>query len=52
MFDVPTGFKYIAEKIQWFEDTGAHTFVFGFEESFGYLSGTQGRDKTASTPAC
>jgi phosphoglucomutase len=45
VFDVPTGFKYIAEKIQWFEDTGAHTFVFGFEESFGYLSGTQVRDK-------
>ena len=44
-FDVPTGFKYIAEKIQQFEDTGAHTFVFGFEESFGYLSGTQVRDK-------
>ncbi len=44
-FDVPTGFKYIAEKIQQFEDTGAHTFIFGFEESFGYLSGTQVRDK-------
>ena len=44
-FDVPTGFKYIAEKIQQFEDTGTHTFVFGFEESFGYLSGTQVRDK-------
>ena len=44
-FDVPTGFKYIAEKIQQFEDTGAYTFVFGFEESFGYLSGTQVRDK-------
>ena len=45
VFDVPTGFKYIAEKIQSFEDTGAHTFMFGFEESFGYLSGTQVRDK-------
>ena len=45
VFDVPTGFKYIAEKIQSFEDTGAHTFLFGFEESFGYLSGTQVRDK-------
>jgi len=44
-FDVPTGFKYVAEKIQQFEDTGAHTFLFGFEESFGYLSGTQVRDK-------
>ncbi len=45
VFDVPTGFKYIAEKIQCFEDTGEHTFLFGFEESFGYLSGTQVRDK-------
>jgi len=45
LFDVPTGFKYIAEKIQLFEDTGAHRFVFGFEESFGYLSGTDVRDK-------
>ena len=45
VFDVPTGFKYIAEKIQSFEDTGKHTFLFGYEESFGYLSGTQVRDK-------
>ena len=45
VFDVPTGFKYIAEKIQSFEDTGDHTFLFGYEESFGYLSGTQVRDK-------
>jgi phosphoglucomutase len=45
LFEVPTGFKYIAEKIQQFEDTGAHSFLFGFEESFGYLSGTQVRDK-------
>ena len=44
-FDVPTGFKYIAEKIQQFEDTASHTFVFGFEESFGYLSGKEVRDK-------
>ncbi len=45
LFDVPTGFKYIAEKIQRFEDTGSHHFVFGFEESFGYLSGSFVRDK-------
>ncbi len=44
-FDVLTGFKFIAEKIQEFEDTGSHTFLFGFEESFGFLSGTQVRDK-------
>ena len=45
IFDVPTGFKYIAEKIQQFEDSGEYRFVFGFEESFGYLSGTEVRDK-------
>ncbi len=45
LFDVLTGFKYIAEKIQQFEETGSNTFVFGFEESYGYLSGTQVRDK-------
>ncbi|MBQ9263479.1 MAG: phospho-sugar mutase [Clostridia bacterium] len=47
MFDVLTGFKFIGEKIQQFEETGSHTFLFGFEESFGYLSGTQVRDKDA-----
>ena len=45
VFDVLTGFKYIAEKIQEFENTGAHTFLFGFEESYGYLSSTFVRDK-------
>ena len=45
VFDVLTGFKFIGEKIQQFSETGAHTFVFGFEESFGFLSGTQVRDK-------
>ncbi len=45
MIDVLTGFKFIAEKIQQFEETGEHTFVFGFEESCGYLSGTRVRDK-------
>ncbi len=45
LYDVLTGFKFIGEKIQQFEETGDHTFVFGFEESFGYLSGTQVRDK-------
>ena len=44
-FDTLTGFKFIAEKIQQFEDTGAHTFVFGFEESYGFLSSTFVRDK-------
>jgi phosphoglucomutase len=34
-FDVLTGFKYIGEKIKAFEETGSHTYVFGFEESYG-----------------
>src|SRR5699024_10795094 len=34
-FNVLTGFKFIAEKIQLFEDTGSNTFMFGFEESYG-----------------
>ncbi len=45
MVDVLTGFKFIAEKIEQFETTGEHTFVFGFEESCGYLSGRDVRDK-------
>ena len=42
LFDVLTGFKFIAEKIQQFEETGSNTFEFGFEESYGFLSGTDG----------
>ena len=45
MIEVLTGFKFIGEQIQHFQETGEHTFLFGFEESFGYLSGTQVRDK-------
>ncbi|MBQ3575526.1 MAG: phospho-sugar mutase [Clostridia bacterium] len=45
MIEVLTGFKYIAEQIHIFETTGCNTFQFGFEESFGYLSGTDVRDK-------
>jgi len=40
-----TGFKYIGEKIREFEETGAHSYVFGYEESYGYLAGTHARDK-------
>ncbi len=47
VIDVFTGFKYIAEKIADFEVTGAHSYVFGFEESYGYLPGTYARDKDA-----
>lgn len=43
-----TGFKYIGEKIRQFEEgTLDHTFLFGFEESYGYLKGTHARDKDA-----
>ncbi len=45
LFDTLTGFKFIGEMIQQFEDTGSHTFLFGFEESYGYLSSTFVRDK-------
>ena len=42
-----TGFKYIGEKICLWEDNGEHTFIFGYEESYGYLAGTHARDKDA-----
>ncbi len=45
--DTLTGFKYIGEKITEFERTGKHRFVFGYEESYGYLAGTHARDKDA-----
>lgn len=45
MFEVLTGFKFIGEKIQQFQDSGDYTFLFGFEESYGFLSSTFVRDK-------
>ena len=45
MFETLTGFKFIGEKIQQFIDKGDHTFLFGFEESYGFLSSTFVRDK-------
>ncbi len=45
--DVPVGFKYIGEKIKEMEETGVGSFLFGFEESLGYLKGTYARDKDA-----
>ncbi len=45
--DVLTGFKYIGEKIKEIHDTGVGSFIFGFEESYGYLSGDFVRDKDA-----
>jgi phosphoglucomutase len=42
-----TGFKYIGEQITRFERTGERTFLFGYEESYGFLAGTYARDKDA-----
>ena len=45
--EVLTGFKYIGEQIKFFEQTGSHTYLFGYEESYGCLVGTHARDKDA-----
>ncbi len=47
VFTVPTGFKFIGEKIKEWERSGEYTYQFGFEESFGSLRGTHARDKDA-----
>ena len=47
IFETPVGFKFIGEKIKELDDTGIKTFMFGFEESCGYLRGTHCRDKDA-----
>ena len=47
MINVLTGFKFIAEKIQQFQDLGNYQFLFGFEESYGYLIQPFVRDKDA-----
>lgn len=47
MKEVLTGFKFIGEKIKESEETGIGTYLFGFEESYGYLKGTYARDKDA-----
>lgn len=47
VFDVLTGFKFIGEMIKEFEQTGSYEYLFGFEESYGYLAGTYARDKDA-----
>lgn len=46
-----TGFKYIGELMTKFEQTGEHTFLFGYEESYGYLAGNYARDKDAVVAA-
>ncbi|MBQ7794086.1 MAG: phospho-sugar mutase [Clostridia bacterium] len=45
IMNVLTGFKYIGEKMTAFANTGSHTYLIGFEESYGYLVGTHARDK-------
>ncbi|WP_444685025.1 phospho-sugar mutase [Alkalicoccus luteus] len=48
--DVLTGFKFIGEKIRDYDQTGEHTFLFGYEESYGYLIEPFARDKDAIQP--
>ncbi|MCL2083453.1 MAG: phospho-sugar mutase [Oscillospiraceae bacterium] len=48
-FDTFTGFKFMAEKIKEFEETGAFNYILAFEESYGYLMGNHARDKDAVT---
>lgn len=52
-FEVLTGFKYIGEKIhQWETSKEGYQFIFGGEESYGYLLGTHARDKDAIISSC
>ncbi|MNZ83244.1 Phosphoglucomutase [compost metagenome] len=55
VFNTLTGFKYIGEKMNQFEASGEYTYLFGYEESYGYLAGNYARDKdaiVASTLIC
>lgn len=55
VFNTLTGFKYIGEKMDQFEESGNYTYLFGYEESYGYLAGNYARDKdaiVASTLIC
>ena len=47
LVETPVGFKFIGEKIKEYEKDNSKTFIFGFEESCGYLVGTNSRDKDA-----
>ncbi|WP_273545556.1 phospho-sugar mutase [Paenibacillus caui] len=51
VFNTLTGFKYIGEKMNEFEKSGSYTYVFGYEESYGYLAGNYARDKDAVVAA-
>jgi phosphoglucomutase len=50
-FKVLTGFKFIGEKMREFEETGSHTYIFGGEESYGFLVEQEVRDKDAVSAA-
>ena len=52
VFDTLTGFKFIGEQIKEFEQKGSYDFLFGYEESYGYLAGTFVRDKDAVISCC
>ena len=47
LIETLTGFKYIGEQIKFFEQNHSHTYLFGYEESYGCLVGTHARDKDA-----
>lgn len=47
LFETPVGFKFIGEKIKIWEKDHSYEYIFGFEESCGYLRGTHARDKDA-----
>jgi phosphoglucomutase len=49
IYEVLTGFKFIGEKIKELEEAGNSSFLFAFEESYGYLAGNYSRDKDAVT---
>ncbi len=51
LIEVLTGFKFIGEKIKELDETGLKKYLFGFEESYGYLAGTFARDKDAVVAA-
>lgn len=51
-YEVLTGFKYIGQLMEKWEENQAHTFLFGAEESCGYLIGTHSRDKDAVVSSC
>ena len=47
LIETLTGFKYIGEQIKLFEQNNSYEYLFGFEESYGFLAGTHARDKDA-----